>query len=556
MPTHAGFVTSTISGTVVNGDNLNFGFTSPQAQGELVIAGQFPIATGIAFPGVQIRSGSLTSPLGTITIGYAAPNITLDVVGGLAPIEEIAVQAVTAPGVSPVLPIAGLVTLNGATVAAQAIPVQSRSLALHSLQIEVQRASSSVATNATQQGLSSYNSAQFSVDANGFVSEINGLPAANFPVQAFTAPGVSPVLPSALGAVTINGTTVAAHSIPLRSDSLALNTINIEAQRTSATAVTDATSQGFASFNSAHFSVDANGFVSDLNGLPISEVTVQAFTAPGVSPVLPSALGNMTISGSIVAAHAIPLQTDSLALNAYNVEAQFASQQAVSSGTNAGMASFNSAHFLVDASGFVSDLNGVPITKIGVDAFLAPGTNPTLPSAAGLLTITGGQVPAGTTTNVIRTDSLAANTFTVEVQRSSAQAVSTIGANGVCHFDSADFTVDANGFVSSISGVSPWLDSAGGALVNLTGYFATAAAVYTLPAGVMNGDMVEIVDFVGGGVVVTAQGGDAIRISNTTSSVNGTATTTQIGDAVRLVYRLVPKIWVCVPGASGNWILA
>lgn len=108
----------------------------------------------------------------------------------------------------------------------------------------------------------------------------------------------------------------------------------------------------------------------------------------------------------------------------------------------------------------------------------------------------------------------------------------------------------------SVSGDTPtWVDSAGGGLSNHTGYFATAAAVYTLPAGVANGDIVEIADFVGGGVVLTAQNGDKIRLSNTDSNVNGTATSTQIGDSMRLVYRLVGKVWVNIPSASGMWIL-
>jgi hypothetical protein len=87
------------------------------------------------------------------------------------------------------------------------------------------------------------------------------------------------------------------------------------------------------------------------------------------------------------------------------------------------------------------------LSELTVDAFTAPGTNPVIPFS-GNITITGGQVAAGTTANVIITDSLSPNTFTIQVQRSEAVASSTIGDNGVCHFNSADFSVDANGFVS------------------------------------------------------------------------------------------------------------
>jgi len=83
-----------------------------------------------------------------------------------------------------------------------------------------------------------------------------------------------------------------------------------------------------------------------------------------------------------------------------------------------------------------------------VDAHTAPGTNPVVPNGAKQITVTGGQVAAGTTTNVIRTDSLAANTYTIEVQRSQAVLASTIGDNGVSHFNSNHFTVDPNAFVS------------------------------------------------------------------------------------------------------------
>lgn len=88
------------------------------------------------------------------------------------------------------------------------------------------------------------------------------------------------------------------------------------------------------------------------------------------------------------------------------------------------------------------------VDSINVDANTGPGTDPVLADTNGLITVTGAQVAAGTTPNVIRTDSLAANTYTIEVQRSSAQAATTLSANGVSHFDSGSFTVDANGFVT------------------------------------------------------------------------------------------------------------
>jgi len=197
------------------------------------------------------------------------------------------------------------------------------------------------------------------------------------------------------------------------------------------------------------------------------------------------------------------------------------------------------------------------IDSITVDAFTAPGTNPVVPDGTGLMVFTGAQAAAGTISTSIRTDSLAVNTVTIEVQRSSAQAVSSVAQNGVCHFDSADFTVDANGFVQALGGTSPWLDIAPpSAVVINTGYFATGAGALTLPLAPAQGSIIEIVDVFGGGVVVTASGAEFIQIQNTTSSAGGTATSIQLGDALRLVYRAADTTWYQAPGAGGNWVLA
>lgn len=113
---------------------------------------------------------------------------------------------------------------------------------------------------------------------------------------------------------------------------------------------------------------------------------------------------------------------------------------------------------------------GASLTEFSVDAHTAPGTNPVVPNGSGIVTVTGNQVAAGTIgANVIRTDSLAANTFTVEVQRSTSNATSDSTKNGVAHFDSKYFSVDSNAFVSSV--FSPYVVSAQqqSNLYNLTG---------------------------------------------------------------------------------------
>lgn len=133
-------------------------------------------------------------------------------------------------------------------------------------------------------GLVTYTSTLGTVVITGSTNTINfdvngGQPVTNFIVQANTAPGTNPVLPSASGAVTINGAAVAAHSVPIETRSRAANAYNVEVQYSSAVAATDATKSGIAHFNSAQFSVDANGFVSITSGS--NNVIRQVFTANG-----------------------------------------------------------------------------------------------------------------------------------------------------------------------------------------------------------------------------------------------------------------------------------
>lgn len=161
----------------------------------------------------------------------------------------------------------------------------------------------------------------------------------------------------------------------------------------------------------------------------------------------------LEILGTIVAAQAIPLRTIGSG-NTVTIQTQFASAAASTNAAVVGLAAFDSASFNVDPNGFVTFIGGGgAATSINVDAATAPGTDPVLPNGSNIITMTGGQVAAGTTANVIQTNSLAANTLTIQIQRSSAQNVTTIGANGVCHFNDDDFVVDANGFVSLVGGV-------------------------------------------------------------------------------------------------------
>lgn len=173
----AGFASS-VSNSVdcVYANNADFsGNSIPADTNGLQTNGQLWIgSTAVNAGNTHINVGSITSPNGTLTIGYASPNITIDLVGGSTGIDSIAVQA----GTTPITPTAaGLVTINGSVLAqGTGAAVRTFGNSANTFTTQVQIANKLAATDATQTqlGLSVYDSASFSVDANGFVTMAGG----------------------------------------------------------------------------------------------------------------------------------------------------------------------------------------------------------------------------------------------------------------------------------------------------------------------------------------------------------------------------------------------
>lgn len=271
-------------------------------------------------------------------------------------------------------------------------------------------------------------------------------------VDTTSGAGTNPVVPDINGLITVNGDTKAAGTVPVRTISTAANQYDIQVQISQAIATTDATKVGLSTYDNTIFTVDPNGFVSLLGGaVPVPQkFNVDAHTAPGTDPVVATSLGVVNITGDLVAAGTVPIQTNSLAANTITIEVQTSQDLAAADATKVGLSNFDSAQFAVDADGFVQLANGTaPVPqKWNVDANTGPGTDPVIASALGVINITGAQVAAGTIgANVIRTDSLAANTITIEVQQSAASVAKDTTKNGVAHFKSSQFTVD-EGFVT------------------------------------------------------------------------------------------------------------
>lgn len=333
---------------------------------------------------------------------------------------------------------------------------------------------------------------------------------------------------------------------------------------------------------------------------PMPPFIVETLTGNDLTPVSPVA-NNINVLGSTVAnaTNAIPLYVKNTSAGTETWQIQVGAASASSNINNAGLASFSNSQFSVDANGYVTLLGTAAIEGVTVDAHTAPGTSPVLPNSSGDITVTGGQIAASSTVNVIQTNSLAANTYTIQIQRSQAVASSTIGDNGVSHFNSAQFSVDANGFVSAngsglgetITGndgtiltpssgnwnilgrsgsktsgsgntltiKSPFYsDQASSTTVTLnSGSSVTAAITLTLPAsaGLADGDLVEFYCTTAGALVIQSVGTQKIRLGSLISSAAGTATSTNIGDSVSLRFRAADGFWYAT-SIIGTWIMA
>lgn len=369
-----GFVSSISNNNeAVFANNADFsGNTEPNELNGLRTDGQLWIGTtSVNAGGTHINVGTIVGVAG-VTIGYSSPNITIGLSGGGISIDSIAMQT----GTSPIVPDgSGLVTFNGSRVSAGTNPVRTNGTSANTMQLEVQISQAIAATDATKVGLSNFSSAMFSVDANGFVTLAGGGQAID---SIGTQTGTNPIVPTAAGLVTINGAVVSAGTNPIRSDGTGANTMAIEVQISQAIASTDVTKIGLSNFDSAAFDVDANGFVQ-LNGggIAATAFTVDANTAPGTNPVVPTAAGAVTIEAAAVSAHSVPIETRSRAANTFKVEVQEAAAVASTDVTKSGIAHFDSSRFSVDASGFVST------SGTGIGNTLTGNTGGARPPSAG-----------------------------------------------------------------------------------------------------------------------------------------------------------------------------
>jgi len=147
---------------IVYGTNVDFSGNA-HVTAQMTQDGQLLI--GSATP-PYITANTLTAGAG-VSITNGAGSITIGLTGGGVSIDSVAVQT----GTSPIAPNgAGLITINGAVVSSGTNPVRTHGTAASTMAVEVQTSQALAAADATKIGLSNFDSAVFTVDANGFVS--------------------------------------------------------------------------------------------------------------------------------------------------------------------------------------------------------------------------------------------------------------------------------------------------------------------------------------------------------------------------------------------------
>lgn len=151
----------------------------------------------------------------------------------------------------------------------------------------------------------------------------------------------------------------------------------------------------------------------------------------------------------------------------------------------------------------------------------------------------------------------------VEISGSTSGAVTQLGGDtgsatpvaGVINiFGGPGVTTNGAGQDITVSSVL-WTDVAlPGVLPVDSGYFDVGPNTYTLPAAPTQGEQFRMFS-INSPTVLQANVGQTIQIGNATSSLAGTATGTDTGDCLVLIFYAAGSRW-CAESVVGNWILA
>jgi len=232
------------------------------------------------------------------------------------------------------------------------------------------------------------------------------------------------------------------------------NTIDVNVQVGAAITGAPANSNnaGIVSFDDTMFTVDANGFVQLIGGSD----AIDSITGDDGAAVFPDGAGNFNVVGSIVAnaTNSKPLYFDgTAAANTQTLELQVATgiAAAPADSNDAGIASFSTSHFTVDANGFVELVGG----GVAVDSNTGDDGVAVSADAAGNFNWIGNTVANATHAKpAYFKDSATANALDLDIQVGAAVTGAPGDKNdaGIVSFDDTAFAVDADGYVTMVGG--------------------------------------------------------------------------------------------------------
>lgn len=149
---------------------------------------------------------------------------------------------------------------------------------------------------------------------------------------------------------------------------------------------------------------------------------------------------------------------------------------------------------------------------------------------------------------------------TIATQYTTDSGIAVPAANNLNVLGGAGASTSGAGSTITINVINdgfPWSDQAVSfAAAVQNGYFCTASLTVTMPSvGLVTGSTIIIYVDTAAAVVLQAAAGQQIEISQTSSSVAGTATSTAQGNIVTLVYRVSDTTWHAISSA-GSFTMA
>lgn len=464
---------------------------------------------------------------------------------------EIPILFVTDDGDA--VPIANTLEILGSYAIAQLIPVRTTGSG-NTVTVEVQLASANASSVVGRAGLASFNSADFSVDANGFVSSTPGPSVITIDGDSGSATG------NTIDLVTGNATNnsgasiafvAAVSTVTLNLTDASQNTLvgklsgNATLSGVNNTAFGYATGHALTSGNSNNFfgkeagtlvsSGGANNLFGTLSGTSLTTGSDNVFMGQGVGQSLQSGDDNTMLGYGIAQV---------LISGSYNI--------ILGSGSGSSYTTSESSNILLSNVGVVGESH---VMRLGTDGSGSKQVNKCY--VAG---INGNTLVSP---NFVTIDTSTGQLGTV----SSSGVVETItgDSGGALSPTTGNFNIfGLSGSKTSGSGSTlivkspPYADASSSATSILnTGEFVTGAFTRTLPvsAGLADGDLFEYTCTSASQLTIQAVGAQQIRIGSAISSAAGTAKSNAIGDSISLRFRAADGFFYAT-SVVGTWTTA